>query len=96
VSISKFCKSEDDVISAIPSASTGIGVTMSQICNTFLWRDGGNTVVGGINMTKRKITHLGEPAKTLILFVWQPHGWIKNLQNYKIPSSIKSLNITLH
>jgi hypothetical protein len=40
--------------------------------------------------------------KTLILFVWQPHGWKKNntytkykKQNYKIPSSIKTLNITL-
>lgn len=35
---------------------------MSQIYHTFLPRDGSNPVVGDINMTKHRITHLGKPA----------------------------------
>lgn len=35
---------------------------MSQIKSTLLRRDGSNTVVGDVNMTKHKITHLDEPV----------------------------------
>jgi hypothetical protein len=59
----KFGRSDDGSIQNTPkSVSTSIGVTLAQINNTFLRRDGSNTVVGDINIDKHKLTHLGEPS----------------------------------
>ena len=38
------------------------GVTMSAISNTFLRRDGANTIIGEIDMTGNKITNVADPV----------------------------------
>jgi hypothetical protein len=59
----KFGHSDDTTIQqSATSVSTGIGVTMSQINITFLRRDGSNTIVGDLNMTKYKLTNLAKPT----------------------------------
>jgi len=38
------------------------GVTMSAISNSFVRRDGANTIIGDLNVTGNKITNVGDPA----------------------------------
>lgn len=60
--VDKFGRTANKVVQHTPGVTTSIEVMMVQINNTFLRRDGSNTVTGDFNMNKHKNIHLEEPA----------------------------------
>ena len=59
--VNKFGDSGGDNNTAIFTTSSSIGVTMSQINNVFLWRDGANNATGELNMSGHKVINLASP-----------------------------------
>ena len=60
MSVNKFGDSGGDRY--ITPVSSSIGLTMSQITNVFLRRDGGNNAVGVLDMNNHKIVGIADPA----------------------------------
>jgi hypothetical protein len=61
--INKFGDSGDDSSDVVPHTSSSIGITLPQINNVFLRRDGENNATGNINMSGHKITNISTPIE---------------------------------
>jgi hypothetical protein len=60
--INKFGDAGDDSAIFTTNTSSTIGVTMAQINNVFLRRDGANDATGDLNMSGHKIVNIGTPG----------------------------------
>jgi hypothetical protein len=60
--VSKFGSSGDSDTTATSSIGTNIALTISQIANLFLQRDGGNKVSGDIDMSGNKLLDVADPV----------------------------------
>ena len=60
--INKFGDSGDEGNIFTTNTSSTIGVTMAQINNVFLRRDGANNATGDLNMSGNKVTNIGTPS----------------------------------
>ena len=60
--INKFGDSGDEGNIFTTNTSSTIGVTMAQINNVFLRRDGANNATGELNMSGHKIINIGTPS----------------------------------
>jgi hypothetical protein len=60
--VSKSADSGDDSSSDSTAVYSSIGLTISQIANLFLRRDGGNKVSGDIDMSGNKLLNVADPV----------------------------------
>ena len=60
--VNKFGDSGDDS-SEVIHTSSNIGITLPQINNVFLRRDGANNATGDINMSGHKVTNISTPTE---------------------------------
>ena len=60
--INKFGDAGEDSAIFTTNTSSTIGVTMAQINNVFLRRDGANNTTGELNMSGHKIINIGTPG----------------------------------
>jgi hypothetical protein len=63
MNVSKFGNSGDSDTATTASASTGVGLTISQIANLFLCRDDGNKGNGDIDMSGNKLLNVADPVE---------------------------------
>lgn len=59
--VDKFGNSGGDENISTTNVSTSIGLTLSQIVNVFLRRDGGNNAIGHLDMNNHKIVNVDDP-----------------------------------
>ena len=60
--VNKFGDSGDDTAIFTTNTSSSIGVTMAQINNVFLRRDGANNATGDLNMSGHKVINIASPS----------------------------------
>ena len=61
--VNKFGDSDDDNTAIFTTnTSSSIGVTMAQINNVFLRRDGANNATGELNMSGHKVVNIATPS----------------------------------
>jgi hypothetical protein len=60
--VDKFGRTDDEVVQHTPIVTSSIGLTMGQINNTFLRRDGGNAMTADLNLNKHRLINLSEPT----------------------------------
>jgi hypothetical protein len=59
--VDKFGRTDEKVVQHTPSVTSSIGLTMGQINNTFLRRDGGNAMTAeDFNLNKHRLNNLSE------------------------------------
>ena len=62
--VNKFGDSGGDDVIFTTNTSSSIGVTMSQINNVFLRRDGANNATGELNMNGHKVANIATPSSS--------------------------------
>ena len=62
--VNKFGDSGGDNNTAIFTTSSSIGVTMSQLNNVFLRREGANNATGELNMSGHKVANIATPSSS--------------------------------
>jgi hypothetical protein len=60
--VDKFGRTDEKVVQHTPIVTSSIGLTMAQINNTFLRRDGGNVMTADLNLKKHRLINLSEPT----------------------------------
>jgi hypothetical protein len=60
--VDKFGRTDEKVVQHTPTVTSSIGLTMAQINNTFLRRDGGNVMTADLNLNKHRLINLSEPT----------------------------------
>jgi hypothetical protein len=60
--VDKFGRTDEKVVQHTPTVTSSIGLTMGQINNTFLRRDGGNAMTADLNLNKHRVINLSEPT----------------------------------
>jgi antitoxin component of RelBE/YafQ-DinJ toxin-antitoxin module len=59
--VDKFGRTDEKVVQHAPTVTSSIGLTMAQINNTFLRRDGNNIMTADLNLNKHRLINLNEP-----------------------------------